>query len=147
MALPDIDSSVGHSFGLEVDGVQISRISEVTGLKMEQDVVELKEEGPDGKAVIRRLPGRWKSPDVTMTRGLTSDASFRNWVKLAQDAEANGARKSGAISIFDQQGTLLAKYVFTNAWPRSLEVASLESGDTSVLIERLVLVLEPLEPG
>jgi hypothetical protein len=25
MALPDVDSSVGHSFGLEFDGVVISR--------------------------------------------------------------------------------------------------------------------------
>ena len=46
MALPDLDSSVGHSFGLEFDGVQIKAITEVTGLKMEQDVIELKENGP-----------------------------------------------------------------------------------------------------
>ena len=38
MALPDMDASVGHSFGLEIDGVVIKQISEVTGLKMEQDV-------------------------------------------------------------------------------------------------------------
>jgi hypothetical protein len=41
MALPDLDSSVGHSFGLEFDGITIKSITEVAGLKMEQDVVEL----------------------------------------------------------------------------------------------------------
>ena len=64
MALPDIGSSVGHSFGLELDGVQVSGISDVT-LTMEQDVVELKENGPDGKVVVRSLPdgrSRRRSP-------------------------------------------------------------------------------------
>jgi len=50
MGLPDLDSSVGHSFGLEFDGVQIKHITEVAGLKMEQDVIELKQNvAPDGK--------------------------------------------------------------------------------------------------
>lgn len=40
MALPDLDNSVGHSFGLEIDGIVIKSITEVSGLKMEQDVVE-----------------------------------------------------------------------------------------------------------
>ena len=43
MPLPDFDSSVGHSFGLEFDGVVIKQISEVSGLKLEQDVIELKQ--------------------------------------------------------------------------------------------------------
>ena len=34
MAPPDIDSSVGHSFSLEVDGVQIAGIAEVSGLAL-----------------------------------------------------------------------------------------------------------------
>ena len=57
MALPDLDGSVGHSFGLEIDGVQIKAITEVSGLKMEQDVIELKQNGPDGKYMIKKLPG------------------------------------------------------------------------------------------
>ena len=81
MALPDGDSSVGHSFGLEFDGITIKSITEVAGLKMEQDVVEYKENGPDGKYQIRRLPGRPKAPDITLTRGLTGDNSFEKWVK------------------------------------------------------------------
>ncbi len=43
------DRAVGHSFGLEFDGITIKAITEVSGLKIEQDVVEYKENGPDGK--------------------------------------------------------------------------------------------------
>ena len=67
MALPDLDSSVGHSFGLEVDGVVIKQISEVSGLKMEQDVIELKQNTSDGKYVIKKLPGRPKAGELTLT--------------------------------------------------------------------------------
>ena len=146
MALPDIGGGVGHSFGLEVDGVEISRISEVTGLKMEQDVIELKENGPDGRVVVRRLPGRWKSPEVTLSRGLTADGSFADWVKEAQQGEDGGVRQSGAIKVFDVEGALVRRYVFTNAWPKSLEVTNLAAGGSQVVAERLVLVFEHLAP-
>ena len=76
MPLPDLDSGVGHSFGLEFDGVQIKSITEISGLKMEMDVIELKENGADGKYVIKKLPGRWKAPEITLTRGLSEDNSF-----------------------------------------------------------------------
>ena len=62
-------SGVGHSFGIEIDGVTIKSITEVSGLKMEQDVIEYKENGPDGKYNIKKLPGRWKAGEVTLTRG------------------------------------------------------------------------------
>ena len=145
MALPDIDSGVGHSFGLEVDGVQITGITEVSGLKMEQDVVELKENGPDGKISVRKLPGRWKAPDITLTRALTADGAFEAWVKQAQ-AGKDAVSKNGSISVFDFQGALVKKYLFTNAWPKSLEISALQAGGASVLSERLVLVCEALQP-
>ena len=77
MTLADFDSSVGHSFGLEIDGIQIKSITEVSGLKMEQDVIELKENGVDGKYVIKKLPGRWKAGEVTLTRGTDGGPEFR----------------------------------------------------------------------
>src|SRR6478609_7242446 len=95
MALPDLDSSVGHSFGLEVDGITIKSITEVSGLKMEQDVIELKQNGPDGKYMIKKLPGRWKSGEVTLTRPLTADQSFEKWVQDSQFGKMSAVRRCG----------------------------------------------------
>ena len=145
MALPDLDSSVGHSFGLEFDGITIKSITEVSGLKMEQDVVELKQNGPDGKFVIKKLPGRYKAAEITLTRGLTGDQSFEKWVKDAQFGKMNDARKGGAIIVFDYEGQAIKRYKLTNAWPKSLEIGSLKAGDTSVLTEKLVITCERLE--
>jgi phage tail-like protein len=145
MALPDLDSSVGHSFGLEFDGITIKSITEVTGLKMEQDVVELKQNGPDGKYVIKKLPGRPKAGECTLTRGLTADQSFEKWVKDSQFGKMPDARKGGAIIVFDYEGNAIKRYKLTNAWPKSLEIGSLKAGDTSVLTEKLVVTYERLE--
>ena len=145
MALPERNSAVGHSFGLEFDGITIKSITEVSGLKIEQDVVELKENGPDGKYVIHKLPGRPKAPDITLTRGLSEDQSFEKWVKDSQFGKMPDVRKGGAIIVFDFEGNAIKRYKLTNAWPKSLEIGSLKAGDTSYLQEKLVLTCEMIE--
>src|SRR5919109_171885 len=100
MGLPDFDSSVGHSFGLEVDGVQIKQISEVTGLKMEQDVIELKQNTTDGKYIVKKLPGRPKAGEVTVTRGLTEDNSFERWIRDSRFGQMMSARRNGSIIVY-----------------------------------------------
>ena len=145
MALPELDSGVGATFGLEFDGITIKSITEVTGLKMEQDVVELKQNGPDGKYVIKKLPGRWKSGEVTLTRPLTDDTSFERWVLDSQFGKMADVRKGGAIVVYDYEGAAVKRYKMTNAWPKSLEIGSLKAGDTSVLTEKLVVTYERLE--
>jgi phage tail-like protein len=145
MALPEGDSRVGHSFGLELDGITIKVITEVSGLKMEQDVVEYEEKGSNGESDIRRLPGRPKAPDITLTRGLTADQSFDKWVKDSRFGKMQGARKGGALIVFDFEGNPVKRYKLTNAWPKSLEISNLKAGDTSYLSEKLVLTCESIE--
>jgi phage tail-like protein len=145
MGLPDLDSSVGHSFGLEFDGVMIKQITEISGLKIEQDVVELKQNTNDGKYMVKKLPGRPKAGEVTLTRGLTGDNSFEKWVKDSQFGKMGAARKGGAIIVFDFEGAAIKRYKLTNAWPKTLEIGSLKAGDTSVLTEKLTLTHEGCE--
>ena len=144
MALPGMDSSVGHSFSLEIEGVQIAVIGEVSGLALEQDI-ETKETSADGTILIRKLPGRPKAGEVTLTRGLTADQSFENWVKALR-SDPTTARKTGSIIVFNSEGARLRRYRLVNAWPKSLEIGMLKAGDTSVLTEKLTLIYERLEP-
>ncbi|GKQ39109.1 phage tail protein [Streptomyces sp. A012304] len=145
MALPELDSSVGHSFGLEFDGVVIKQITEVSGLKMEQDVIELKQNTADGKYAIKKLPGRPKAGEVTVTRGLTEDNSFEAWIKSSRFGKMGDARKNGAIIVYDYEGSAIKRYQLINAWPKSLEIGTLKAGDTSVLTEKLSITYESME--
>src|SRR6266700_1273795 len=130
MGLPELDTSVGWSFGFEFDGVAIKQIQEVSGLKMEQDVIELKHNTPDGKYVNKKLPGRPKAGEVTLTRGLTDDKSFQDWMLKSHFGDMAGARKGGALIVFDFMGAPIKRYKVTNAWPKSLEIGSMKAGDT-----------------
>ncbi|HEY7175237.1 MAG TPA: phage tail protein [Micromonosporaceae bacterium] len=145
MPLPDLDSSVGHSFGLEMDGLVIKQITEVTGLKMEQDVIELKQNTSDGKYIIKKLPGRPKAGEVTLTRGLTGDNSFQQWAQASHVGDMSTARKGGAVIVYDYEGNAIKRYKLTNAWVKSLEIGSLKAGDTSVLTEKIVVTYEQMD--
>jgi phage tail-like protein len=143
--LPELDSSVGHSFGLEFDGIIIKQIQEVSGLKLEQDVIELKENTKDGKYIIKKLPGRPKAGEVSLTRGLTADNSFQKWIQNGQLGKMKDARKGGAVIVYDFEGAPIKRYKLVNAWASALEIGSLKAGDTSVLTEKLTVTFEQIE--
>jgi phage tail-like protein len=147
MRVPEFDSSVTHSIGLEVDGVVIENIIEVSGLKMEQVVIELREGTAEGGHSIKKLPGGWKAGEFTLTRALSQDDSFDKWIKNLQLGATDDIRKNGSVIVFDAEGQEIKRYKFSNAWPKSLEIGTLEAGDTGVLTEKLVLTYEGLEVG
>ena len=147
MPLPDLDTSVGHSFGLDFQGVMIKQITEVAGLKMEQDVIELKQNSNDGKYMVKKLPGRPKAGEVTLTRGLTEDKSFETWINDSRFGKMPNARKEGSIVVYDYEGKEMKRYTLVNAWPKSLEIGTLKAGDTSVLTEKLVITYEEMKIG
>lgn len=145
MGLPEMDSAVAATFGLEIDGVVIKQIREISGLKMEQDVIELKQNTPDGKFVIKKLPGKPKAGEVTLTRPLTEDNSFEKWCKDARFGKMSAARKGGAIILYDQEGTAFKRYKLQNAWPKSLEISNLKAGSTEPADEKIVIVYEAMD--
>jgi phage tail-like protein len=147
MALPDLDGAVGHSFGLEIDGIVIKSIQEVSGLKMEQDVIEMKANSPDGKYINKKLPGRPKAGEVTLTRPLTSDNNFEKWINSSHFGKMTDARKGGSVVVYDYEGKEIKRYKLTNCWPKSLELGTLKAGDTSVVTEKLVVTYEELKPA
>ena len=147
MALPDLDSSVGHSFGLEFDGVVIKQISEVSGLKIDQDVVEFEQDTDRGKFIVKKLPGRPKAGEVTLTRGLTHDTSFEDWIRDSQFGKVPDARKGGAIIVFDYEGAAIKRYKLINARLKNLGRRTRKAGDTNILTEKLILTHEGCEVG
>jgi phage tail-like protein len=147
MPLPDLDTSVGWSYGFEFDGVVIKQIQEISGIKMEQDVIEMKHNTADGKYINKKLPGRPKAGEITMTRGLTADNSFQEWMKKSLLGDMGASRKGGSIIMYDFKNEEIKRFKLTNAWPKSLEFGTLKAGDTSLLTEKLVITHEGCEPG
>jgi phage tail-like protein len=143
----EYDTGVGWSFGLEIDGIEIKEIQQIEGLKLEADEIELKHNTIDGKYVNKRLPGRKKAGEITLTRGITDDKTWQTWIGNVFQGNMTTARKNGVIKIYNYQGQLAQELKFTNGWPKSIEVSSLKAGDTSVVTEKVTIVHEGLEPA
>ncbi len=145
MALADFDSAAVHSLGLEIDSALIAPLSQVSGLGLGEDVIELKQNTADGKYVVRKLPGRPKAGEVTLTRAVSDDNSFENWIAQSRSGDPAAARKNGAVIVYARTGEVVRRYGLTGMWPKSFEVGPLQAGDHGVLTEKLVVTFENLE--
>jgi phage tail-like protein len=130
MPLPDQDSAVGHSFGLELEGVDI-RLLDVENLVLSIFGLEA------GDATTTRPTGR----AVTLVRPLTGESTFADWAHQAK-TRGEEARKRATVAVFATDGHPVARYHLEHAWPSRLEIGSLTRGDDTVVVERLTLTYD-----
>jgi len=150
MSVPgaEFDALVGHTFGIEFMGIPLKFVNEVSGLKADQDVIEQKSvTAQKGQYLNIKHPGKPKSGEITITRGLTGDKSFDDWVKKAHEGKMGQTKKDGSVIIFSPEGIEVKRYNIFGAWPKTLDIGSLKAGDTSVLTEKLIVTYERMEPA
>ena len=63
------DGLVSSFFSLEITGKLVGAFREFTNLGSENQVVEDKARGPDGKYIIKKIPGTLKWNDITPQAG------------------------------------------------------------------------------
>ena len=146
MALADsFDSSPAYAFKVTIDGIEIPKVTEVSGLKNEVDKIELKQQLADGKYVARQLIGRAKTGEFTVTRGLTESKTISDWLKVVMQGDVAGARKTASVELLDYEGSTLKKYDFRNCWVRSVEINSLKAGATEQATEKFTICFDESE--
>lgn len=138
------DGAVTYSFGLTIDGITTKSIQEVDGLALEVDDIEVKEQTPDGKYIIRKLPGRKHAGELTFTRLYQQDDNWFNWIKQIFNGDISAARKQGTVDLYNYQGVKISSWAFSNGWPKKLEYTGLKAGDNNPLTEKLTLTHEGL---
>jgi len=131
------DAIIGASFGFEFDKHQAKGIMEISGLKQELDMIEVKTQTSDGKYVINKIVGRPKAGTVTITRALTEDTQFADWVKEA--SEGKMPRTNGSVIVYDTLMQPIMRYSLLDCQPATLEIGTLKAGDTNVTTEKLTL--------
>jgi phage tail-like protein len=139
MALGDFDNSPANAFTVTIDGIEVPRVIEVSGLKTEVDKIELKQQTKDGKYVVRQLIGRPKAGELTVTRGLTDSKTVSDWLKTVMEGDVAGARKTAAVALLVYKGETLKTYNFVNCWVKSVELNSLKAGATEQATEKFVI--------
>ncbi len=136
------DPLISAYFTVEFQGVIVGAFQEVTGLGSSNEVVEYKASGSKGQYVIQKVPGRMTWNNVTLKRGITDAMDLWDWRKQIEEGKINEARKNGAVVMYDQNGTEIARWEFTNAWPSKLTGPAADAKSNTVAIEELEIVVE-----
>jgi phage tail-like protein len=145
MALASGDVVATRLFGIEIDGVNIAQFREVAGVNNTVAVIEHRENTPDGKQVLKKLPGNSSAGDITLRRGKSADKALWEWFKQVRDGDVKGARRNGSVILYDYEHGEVARYNFVNGWPSRLSITNLASPGNDVVVEECVISHEGLE--
>ncbi|MFE3559767.1 phage tail protein [Streptomyces sp. NPDC059193] len=144
MSLQQGDALTSHNFGLQIDGVMVEYLAEVSGLSLEQDVIEYQQVSSQGKAVVKKLPGVKKAGTCTVIRGMTQSAAFNQWISESVNGNMGTARKNATIMVMDYQDNPVKRYNMRNAWCSKVDTSTVKAGEAAALTETVTITYEEL---
>ncbi|MEU9417948.1 phage tail protein [Streptomyces sp. NPDC051000] len=144
MSLQPGDALTSHNFGLQIDGVMVEYLAEVSGLTLEQDVITYQQNSAQGRAEVSLLPGVQKNGQCTVVRGMTQSASFTQWINDSIRGQMSTARKNASIIMMDYQDNPVKRYNLRNAWCSKIDASTVKAGEASALTETVTIVFEEL---
>ena len=130
----------GATFLVEVDGVEIGRFMEVSGLEVEIGVESIEEGGQNGFS--HKLPGRMSWPNLTLKRGITQNDSLLKWLNKSSGDGFAGAgnklsRTSAAVTLISASGKRLRAWNFDGAFPVKWKGPSFAASSSEMAVEEL----------
>jgi phage tail-like protein len=138
-----VDSYPNCRFYVEIGGMAQAVFTEVSGLQLEMEVMEYQEGGVND--FVHRLPGRTKSGNLTLKRGMTSSNEFFKW--YAELAQGKFTAKNISLVMYDVTGAKLAHWNLIKAYPVKWIGPQFSAHDAAVAVETLELAHAGLELG
>ena len=134
------DPLMTFRFRLEIDGINIGRFAEVSGISAETEMHAFREGGLNTHE--HQVPKASKFPALSLKRGMADSTELWDWYK--KTLEGTFERKNGSIYLEDPDGKK-ATWSFTGALPTKWEGPSLNAKSPAVAIESLTLVHQGLK--
>jgi phage tail-like protein len=141
MATPE-DPLLTFHFALEVSGAISGLFTHVGGLGSENEVIEHKAVTGGSKEVVQVIPGRLKWTPITLKRGITSSLDIWDWRQKVVEGKVQDARKAASIIAYSSDGTAVAKWDLTNAWPSKVTGPEFDSASGNIMFEEVTIVFE-----
>ncbi len=128
------------SFLFEVDGVEIGRFMEVSGLEVSVGVEEVEEGGEN--SFVHKLPGRMTWPNISLKRGITQNDTLLTWLNKSSGEQfaANQnvlTRSTAAITLVGPSGTRIRSWEFVGAFPIRWKGPDFSVDATDMAVEEL----------
>lgn len=129
--------------GLNPDDPQAG-FQEVSGLGLEINVAEYR--GGNAKVnAPQKITGTFKSPDVTLKRGVMGYDDLYKWLKDVRDGAQDQLKQVIIELKSEDRDTTAQRWVLKEARPIKYTGPSLNGKGTDVAIEELVLACEDIE--
>lgn len=108
------------TFLVEVDGTEIGRFMEISGLEVSVATEEIAEGGQN--SFVHKVPGRMTWPNITLKRGITQSDGLLQWLNKVSGEQfsANGnkfERSTAAITLVGPSGDRLRAWEIDGAFP------------------------------
>ena len=131
---------------LDIDGVGVvANFTSVSGVSSEIEIVDNPYVNEQGKITIAKLPGKPKTPTVTLKRGLTGATEIWDW--HIQVMQGQPDRRNGSVILMNTMGEEVLRYNFTNAMVSKISLSEGGATASGVQIEEATLACETLIKG
>ncbi len=140
------DALATHRFGVELGGVTVESVQEISGLVVDQSVVDVPGVTSTGQPFVKKQPGGFKGGEVTLTRGFDKSTALSEWINQTLNQGAvTAARQNLTIEFMDTEGNTVRRVQLMNAWASKWEGPSLKAGDTAAATEQVTITFEEIQ--
>jgi phage tail-like protein len=144
--MPTVDPLLQGNVLLDLDGVGVvANFTSVSGISSEVEIVDNPYVTDQGKVYIGKLPGKPKTPTITLKRGLTGATELWAWHLAVM--QGNPDRRNGSVIMMNTVGEEVLRYNFGNAMVSKLSLSEGGATTSGVQIEEATLSCETIEKG
>jgi len=130
-------------FRIEIGGITVAQVSEVTGLQIETETETYEEGGVND--FVHKLPKRTKYQNITLKRGITDLNDMWKWYDNVVSGKIE--RKNGAIVLMDVTGKDMWRWNFSKAYPVKWIGPDFKADSNTVAFETIELAHHGIKKG
>lgn len=138
------DVITANRYSITIDGYEIATFQELSGIVAEIEPTDYWQTSGD-QVEVNKLPGKLKPPQITLKRGMNGSLELWAWHQAVRQGTMGAARRSCSLTMYNSEGTPVAKYWLEKAWPTKIELAGLKAGAGEALVETVVLTAEYIQ--
>ena len=116
----DAERATAATFLVAVDGVEIGRFTEISGLQVTVETEDIQEGGQN--SFVHKVPGRMTWPNIVLKRGITQNDSLITWLNKSSGEQFSVnnnklKRSTAAITLLGPANKRLRSWEFEGAFP------------------------------
>jgi phage tail-like protein len=130
-------------FRIEISGITVAQVSEVTGLQLETETEPYEEGGVND--FVHQLPKRTKYQHIILKRGITDKDDLWQWFQDVVNGDFE--RKDGAIVLMDPAGDDKWRWDFFRAFPVKWTGPEMRAESNTIAFETVELAHHGIRKG